>query len=126
MFAQRASRDKSVYGEVMRGWFTDWGVVGTITAVYTRVKVNTRIPYANMVVDAANVSDTFLCFPQEGQKVYPPPPGISLYLSLIKVPLELAVFFLSSFPPTGLFRIFIFVLTYAIFICANNVCILIF
>jgi len=70
LFAQRASRDKSVYREVTRGWFTDWGVVGTIAAAYTRVKVNMRIPYANMVVDVANESSTFLCFSREGQKIY--------------------------------------------------------
>lgn len=57
----RTSRDKSVYGEVM-GWFTDWGVVGTIAAIYTRVKVNARIPYADTVVDATRVSSTSLSF----------------------------------------------------------------
>lgn len=64
----RTSRDKSVYGEVM-GWFTDWGVVGTIAAIYTRVKVNARIPYADTLVDATRVSSTlFPLFTARGTK----------------------------------------------------------
>lgn len=52
------------------GWFTDWGVVGTIAAIYTRVKVNARIPYADTVVDATRVSSTLFSLFRRNEKSF--------------------------------------------------------
>lgn len=62
----RASRDKSVYGEVM-GMVRRLGRGGYHhTVVYMRVKVNARIPYADTVFDATRVSSTPPLFTARG------------------------------------------------------------